>query len=71
MSDVSNALFFMRVDAQNALRRQLLFGPRAAPAADARSRRTGESVDELVIGSTESCDISSAIRATNVVRSTP
>ena len=68
-TDVMKALWQMRLDVQRQIRRELMTRPRSSPAPDASARRPEEPVDELVVGSAGRCDISSAIVATNVVRS--
>jgi hypothetical protein len=68
-SSVTDLLSKLRWLNQQAMRRERMAQPRVAPAQDSRSRRTGEAVDELIIGSPDRCDITSAIVASYVVRS--
>lgn len=48
-------------------RRERMREPRRAPSREASSRRDAEAADFIVIGSADSCDISSALKGTVVV----
>jgi len=61
-------LMQMRVDAQRAFLKQQMSRPPISSVQDSRSRRGDPGSETLVFGSTGTCDVSSAIVATNVVR---
>ena len=66
--DITRALWQMRLDTQKQIRREAMNRPRSGPVADSSAKRDADAVSEITIGSLERCDVTSAVRATNVVR---
>lgn len=67
-SELFNAMNAMRLQSQDQARRDRISQPNRASIRDSSARRRDSLSTKLVMGSTEKCDLSSAIVATNVVR---
>jgi len=67
-SEISAALQAMRLQAQDQARRDRMAQPARGSVRDSSARRRDSYSTKLIIGSTERCDLSSAIVETNVVR---
>ncbi|TWG95628.1 hypothetical protein L614_000800000040 [Ochrobactrum sp. J50] len=67
-SEILGALQAMRLQAQDQARRDRMAQPTRGSIRDSSARRRDSYSTKLIIGSTERCDLSSAIVETNVVR---
>ena len=69
-SELFTVMNTMRFQAQEQARRDRMSQPTRGSIRDSSARRRDSYSTTMVIGSTEKCDLSSAIIATNVVRTT-
>jgi len=67
-SELLGAMNAMRLQAQDQARRDRISQPSRGAIRDSNARRRDSLSTKLIMGSTEKCDLSSAIVATNVVR---
>lgn len=67
-SELLGAMNAMRLQAQDQARRDRIAQPNKGSIRDSSARRRDSLSTKLIMGSTEKCDLSSAIVATNVVR---
>lgn len=67
-SELFSAMNAMRLQSQDQARRDRISQPNRGSIRDSSARRRDSLSTKLVMGSTEKCDLSSSIVATNVVR---